>query len=899
MASARTITPVNIRLGLDVTKIREGMAFTGTELRNLSRLTAQSADGFTRLSYATDLFDKAVSKGNMDANDAQNILENLAAKYGVQTQKAKDAAEAKEAEDRAQKKLNQTLKEASQIMQSLQSSSETFAQKEEVLQTATEEGAITKDQYLSSMKKLRAEYDMLSPKEQEAANAARNLQNARKTAESAARGLVTAEELHNEKAEAAYTLMKNGEMTREGYVEYLKRLDRQIGVVGKEEQELINKQKRLDEEQERAAKALREYQNLMDRAGGSLGRYKKAKEELFFLYRQEKLSLDEVRAAMKQLNTERAREKKNEGGQGVLGTMVSGRALATGAAFAGVAAVGAGAREIMSLTMQQEETFAMTKALTGNEAATQSLLASYRQLDRESMLSFANFGKAGKEMLAVGMSTQEVTPMLEGLGKVSGGNEERFDSLVRAMTQVQTAGKLTASEMLQFTNAGWNPLNEIAKRSGETMAQTRKRIEEGAVSVQEVKLALMAATTAGGAFANVNEEMQQTFSGQWAKFQSDLQAGAIEFGTSLIPAFKEFMGLLKGSGETLGIILAPIKAMINGFATLAAFAKGGFEGVQKFMDAQDELARQKEFEKEAAKQKTQSQSDYMSQLSSEKAMNDANKKVLQEQEAHRKEITKLEEQTSEAIEKKWYAAKYGEEAELQRLRDKISLAGQVTKLSTADQDYVNQKRLDEIKALEAADEQSKKQEKLMENMRHEIAATEELIRLRRGGLVVSEEDLKKHEKMKEFGDSQARSEYEKMYNRKIALETEEKRLKEIREEGKKNQEKFQKPDASFRENVGKLLSQRKVGALSQDAFEGAGMDLAKTFMQALNPQNVSSSTAPTLRAGSAEAYKFLQEQNERRAQRAEQKALFEKMIMAIERGNDINRNKGVVGTIRN
>ena len=95
------------------------------------------------------------------------------------------------------------------------------------------------------------------------------------------------------------------------------------------------------------------------------------------------------------------------------------------------------------------------------------------------------------------------------------------------------------------------------------------------------------------------------------------------------------------------------------------------------------------------------------------------------------------------------------------------------------------------------------------------------------------------------------------------------------------------------------MSQRKLAGLTPDAFEGAGMDLAKSFLQAMNPQNVSASTAPTMRAGSAEAYKFIQEQNERRAQRAEQKALFERMIVAIERGNDINRNKGVVGTIRN
>jgi len=201
--------------------------------------------------------------------------------------------------------------------------------------------------------------------------------------------------------------------------------------------------------------------------------------------------------------------------------------------------------------------------------------------------------------------------------------------------------------------------------------------------------------------------------------------------------------------------------------------------------------------------------------------------------------------------------------------------------------------------MEDAKEQNAKQEKLLESMRQEVAATEELIRLRKGGLVVSEEDLKKHEKMKEFGNSAAKAEYERMYNRKIALDTEEKRLKEIQADAKKNQEKFQRPEVSFQENVAKLMSQRKLAGLTPDAFEGAGMDLAKSFLQAMNPQNVSSSTAPTMRAGSAEAYKFIQEQNERRAQRAEQKALFERMIVAIERGNDINRNKGVVGTIRN
>ncbi|MFN7318300.1 MAG: tape measure protein, partial [bacterium] len=529
-------------------------------------------------------------------------------------------------------------------------------------------------------------------------------------------------------------------------------------------------------------------------------------------------------------------------------------------------------------------------ALTGNDAATKQLLASYRMLDKQSMLSFSAFGEAGKQMLAVGMSTTEITPMLEGLGKVSGGNEERFHSLVRAMTQVQTAGRLTASEMLQFTNAGWSPLSQIAKRAGETMAETKKRIEAGAVSVREVKLALMDATTAGGAFVNVNEEMQQTLTGQWAKFKSDVQAGAIEVGTNLVPAMQEFLSVVKGTGEALPILLSPITGYIKFASMISALRRDGIRGVNELLDKYDELDRDQKFAEEVAKRKNQTQQEFLDLLKNESSYEKQQREADQQRAAFNKEIVKLEEDAALAIEKKWYKAKYGEEAEIQRIKDKIALEGRSEKLHPQEQMRLNERRIAETKMMEQSKERNEKQQKMMDAMRHEVAATEELIRLRKGGLVVSEEDLKKHEKMKEFGDSAAKAEYERMYNRKIALETEEKRMKEIQADAKKNQEKFQRPEVSFQENVAKLMSQRKLAGLTPDAFEGAGMDLAKSFLQAMNPNNVSASAAPTLRAGSVEAYKFIQEQNERRAQRAEQKALFDRMVKALEQQLEQNKN---------
>ena len=69
---------------------------------------------------------------------------------------------------------------------------------------------------------------------------------------------------------------------------------------------------------------------------------------------------------------------------------------------------------------------------------------------------------------------------MQMLGDVSQGNKERFDSLTLAFAQVSSAGKLSGQDLLQFVNAGFNPLNEIAKVTGESMEDLRERMSDGA-----------------------------------------------------------------------------------------------------------------------------------------------------------------------------------------------------------------------------------------------------------------------------------------------------------------------------------------------------------------------------------------------------------------------------------
>lgn len=81
------------------------------------------------------------------------------------------------------------------------------------------------------------------------------------------------------------------------------------------------------------------------------------------------------------------------------------------------------------------------------------------------------------------------------LGDISLGNGERLQSLSLAFAQVTATGRLMGQDLLQMINAGFNPLEAIAKRTGETMTDVKERMSDGRVSVEEVEQAMKDATS--------------------------------------------------------------------------------------------------------------------------------------------------------------------------------------------------------------------------------------------------------------------------------------------------------------------------------------------------------------------------------------------------------------------
>lgn len=227
-------------------------------------------------------------------------------------------------------------------------------------------------------------------------------------------------------------------------------------------------------------------------------------------------------------------------------------------------AFGAAVLSGVKYNSQMEQYITSFGTMLGSAEEATKLVNNLKEMGAKTPFETSDLAKASQTLLAFGTSAEDLLPTLQMLGDVSQGNKERFDSLTLAFAQVGSAGKLSGQDLLQFVNAGFNPLNEISKMAGESMAELKERMSAGGVSAEEVAEAFKHATSEGGQFYQAMEAQSQTFNGQMSTLKDNAMS---------------FIGeLTQGVTNTLKDSVLPT---VNGWLEelQSAFTSNGVEGV--------------------------------------------------------------------------------------------------------------------------------------------------------------------------------------------------------------------------------------------------------------------------------------------------------------------------------
>lgn len=230
--------------------------------------------------------------------------------------------------------------------------------------------------------------------------------------------------------------------------------------------------------------------------------------------------------------------------------------------------IGAGLGAIAKIGAEAEMTARSFTTLVGSAELASSMLNEIKTFAASTPFSRLQLTANAQKMLNFGVESSKVLTYLKQLGDISGGDAERLSSLSLVFGQVSAAGHLMGQDLLQFVNAGFNPLQELSKMTGESYDALREKMSKGQITAENVAQAIAHATGEGGKFYGMMDTLSQTTQGQWQVAIGKLQDMAIKLFESIKPYI---VGLLNGINAIIPVISTALHWVFGAIISVIEF----------------------------------------------------------------------------------------------------------------------------------------------------------------------------------------------------------------------------------------------------------------------------------------------------------------------------------------
>lgn len=211
----------------------------------------------------------------------------------------------------------------------------------------------------------------------------------------------------------------------------------------------------------------------------------------------------------------------------------------------------------------------ITTLMGGDTAGADALFNKIAEYGKNTVYDKAGLIEAQKTMMSFGLEGEQAFGMLKRIGDVAMGDKQKMQSLALAFSQATSAGKLQGQDLMQMINAGFNPLNEISKHTGKSMAQLKDEMAKGKITADDLAKAFQWATEEGGLFYNGAEKAGQTFAGKLGQMKDALAELGVKVFNTLEPVLSWAVNFAAGCINVLGNVAG---WLVRGFKTVVGWA---------------------------------------------------------------------------------------------------------------------------------------------------------------------------------------------------------------------------------------------------------------------------------------------------------------------------------------
>ena len=231
--------------------------------------------------------------------------------------------------------------------------------------------------------------------------------------------------------------------------------------------------------------------------------------------------------------------------------------------------MGAGIGAITKLGMEAENSAIAFEVLLGSSEKATTMLGQITEMAAKTPFEKMDLQNAAQQMLNFGVEEEKVLGYMKQLGDIAAGDRQKFQSLALVFGQVASAGKLSGQDLLQFINAGFNPLKELQSMTGRSYADLQDAMSKGQISVGMVADAMKRATSEGGKFYQMMDKMSATTGGRISSVIDNIKertAAMFEYIAPLIARILELVdAVIPPIFKAFDLVIRSISTVINWF----------------------------------------------------------------------------------------------------------------------------------------------------------------------------------------------------------------------------------------------------------------------------------------------------------------------------------------------
>lgn len=177
-------------------------------------------------------------------------------------------------------------------------------------------------------------------------------------------------------------------------------------------------------------------------------------------------------------------------------------------------------------------------------------------------------------LMNYGFSADDAVDSMMMLGDISQGNADKLNSIARAYGKMSSAQKVSLEDINMMIDAGFNPLQEISEKTGESMQSLYDRISKGTMSVDEITESMKRSTSEGGKYFQSMDAQSQTLDGRLSTLSDTINS---KLGEALQPilqkAADEWIPNITNAIDNMDIdsVVSVIDDLISGVGDLFGF----------------------------------------------------------------------------------------------------------------------------------------------------------------------------------------------------------------------------------------------------------------------------------------------------------------------------------------